>query len=49
MSALEIGRPLPSSGELLWKDLQDWFADANGIDDPMNLTPGQELLIPPLY
>lgn len=25
------------------------IADANGIDDPMNLTPGQELLIPPLY
>jgi nucleoid-associated protein YgaU len=25
------------------------IADANGIEDPMNLTPGQELLIPPLY
>jgi LysM repeat protein len=25
------------------------IADANGIDDPMNLTVGQELLIPPLY
>jgi nucleoid-associated protein YgaU len=25
------------------------IADANGIDDPMSLTPGQELLIPPLY
>ena len=25
------------------------IADANRIDDPMQLTPGQELLIPPLY
>jgi Contractile injection system tube protein/LysM domain len=25
------------------------IADANGIDDPMNLTVGQDLLIPPLY
>ncbi|MBI3724445.1 LysM peptidoglycan-binding domain-containing protein [bacterium] len=25
------------------------IADANGIDDPMGLTPGQELVIPPLY
>lgn len=25
------------------------IAQANGIDDPMNLTVGQELLIPPLY
>ena len=25
------------------------IADANRIEDPMNLTPGQELLIPPLY
>jgi nucleoid-associated protein YgaU len=25
------------------------IADANRIDDPMNLTAGQELLIPPLY
>ncbi len=25
------------------------IADANGIDDPMGLTPGQELQIPPLY
>ena len=25
------------------------IADANRIDDPMNLTPGQELLIPPLF
>ena len=29
----------------------DWriIALANGLDDPMSLTPGQELLIPPLY
>ena len=25
------------------------IADANGIDDPLNLVPGTELLIPPLY
>ena len=25
------------------------IAEANGIDDPLNLTVGQELLIPPLY
>ena len=24
------------------------IADVNGIDDPMNLTPGQELIIPPI-
>ena len=25
------------------------IAEANGIDDPIHLTIGQELLIPPLY
>lgn len=31
---LVFDRPLPSSGLLLWKDLQDWYAEHQGINDP---------------
>jgi hypothetical protein len=31
---LVFDRPLPSSGQLLWKDLRDWFAEVNGIESP---------------
>lgn len=31
---LVFDRPLPSSGLLLWKDLQDWYAELHGIGDP---------------
>ncbi len=31
---LVFDRPLPSSGELLWKDLRAWFAEVNGIESP---------------
>lgn len=30
---LVFDRPLPSSGLLLWKDLRDWYAELQGIDD----------------
>lgn len=30
---LIFDRPLPSSGLLLWKDLQDWYAELQGIGD----------------
>ena len=28
---LVFDRPLPSSGQLLWKNLRDWYAEVNGI------------------
>jgi len=28
---LVFDRPLPSSGQLLWKDLRDWYAELHGI------------------
>lgn len=31
---LVFDRPLPSSGQLMWKDLRDWFAEVNGIESP---------------
>ncbi|ARN41216.1 TPA: hypothetical protein ACKPGA_001473 [Pseudomonas aeruginosa] len=31
---LVFDRPLPSSGLLLWKDLQNWYAETHGIGDP---------------
>lgn len=30
---LVFDRPLPSSGLLLWQDLQDWWAQAHGVSD----------------
>lgn len=30
---LVFDRPLPSSGLLLWKDLQNWYAETHGIGD----------------
>lgn len=29
---LVFDRPLPSSGQLLWKDLRDWYAELHGIE-----------------
>lgn len=29
---LVFDRPLPSSGQLLWKDLRDWYAELKGIE-----------------
>lgn len=31
---LIFDRPLPSSGLLLWKDLRDWWAELQGVEDP---------------
>ena len=31
---LVFDRPLPSSGPLLWKDLQEWWAESRGLGDP---------------
>ncbi|MDF3831438.1 hypothetical protein P3W85_00450 [Cupriavidus basilensis] len=31
---LVYDRPLPSSGLLLWRDLQDWWAQTHGLGDP---------------
>lgn len=32
-NVLIFDRPLPSSGMLLWQDLQDWWAQAHGVSD----------------
>lgn len=31
---LVFDRPVPNSGLLLWRDLRDWYAELQGIDDP---------------
>lgn len=33
--ALIFDRSLPSSGLLRWKDLRDWWAERQGVDDPV--------------
>jgi len=50
MRRLKRGETLHSIAATEYDDPNEWrrIADANGIDNPLDLTPGAELLIPPI-
>ena len=47
---LKRGETLHAIAAVEYDDPKEWrrIADANGIDDPLNLVPGQKLIIPPI-
>lgn len=50
LHAVRRGETLQSIAAQEYEDASEWrrIADANGIDDPMRLEPGQRLMIPPI-